>query len=94
MIDKSCAKNHFHDNVELIIKLPVMEAFLDYKHIKTIAQRILKKYESQNITDKYEIETTEEFITVLSDDFKGAFGRPVEITFWETEKYGMEIASC
>lgn len=95
LVDQSCMINHNHDNAVIVVKLQVIEGkFLDFKHIQDVASRILEKYEGQNITDKYEIGTAEQFITVLSDDFKKAFNRSVEITLWETEKYGIEIASC
>lgn len=93
LVDKSCTSNHYHSKAKLVVKLPVTESFLDFKQIKSLVQIVCEKYEGQNITDKHQLETAEEFITALSDDMRSIFGRPVDVELWETDKYGMELVS-
>lgn len=93
LADKSCETDHYHEAVKLEIKTQVTNQFLDYKDVKKLVLEVLEKYDGQNITDKFGIRATEDLVKLLQVGLENSLGRPVDITIWETDKYGMELVS-
>lgn len=94
LVDKSCCTNHTHDPAFLAIGIQVTKEFLDFKTAKNLIIDVIRQYDQMNITDKYQIETTEDFMDRLVKEIKDKFpNRHVRVHLQETTKYGMTDVS-
>ncbi len=93
LVDKECAVDHTHTGVELKVSVPVMNEFLDFKTIKEEVNAILGKYHNVNISNMFDLQDTESFVTELQREIQLALRRPVDLELSETPKYGISIAS-
>ena len=92
--DKACLDVHDHQRVALQFKIQALpDVDIDFKEINKIVENIIFKYHQVNISEKFEIYSTEEFVCRIVDEVETVFGhtRKVRLHLQETQKYGVTV---
>ncbi len=93
IVDKACLESHSHD-AKLHLEFIVEEMTYDFKIIKQAVEGVLDSYRQKNITELYQIFTTEDFVDELEARINNATPLTVyKIHFQETKKYGVTNVS-
>ena len=94
--DKDCLEVHDHTS-EFKFKIQaIVDKKLDFKIIKKIIEATMSQYKDQNISQKFGINSTEDFACRLVDEIEIALSSPidrrkVQLHIQETEKYGVTL---
>lgn len=95
LVDKSCCVDHTHIDVKIHIEFSY-DKMVDFKTIKEHVEFIISDYHNQNITDKFSISTTEQFVDLLVLRLGIKLHPNIDIKTFilqETEKYGIKYVS-
>ena len=93
--ESACLVNHTHDHVGIHVDVErLANTPLDFKKIKEIVLMVLNPYIGKNITDEYEIFSTEDFANLLVVNIQRSLGTPkrkIQLHIQEAEKYGVTV---
>lgn len=102
LITKKCARPHGHTyNLEFKLNYKSLQKslnreFIDFAIIKNEIKEILNKYDHQEITEQYGIDTVESFSQIILTDVQTKFklnNKDIILRIMETANSGVEIVS-
>lgn len=90
---EKCGEVHGH-TYYIEVGVEAREPFLDFHIIKEKVESVVKPLDHCNITDKFHLSTAEDIAETIARMVSMILNRCVEVTVWETDKFGAMARVC